>query len=116
MLQPIRATDVRLNSTASKKVHFSKEGKSHSLHSAKTTAIAMSRRQAKRQVSKPPRMPSPPNQAVIGSSCTWGEFELECFHVTVQWDVDPLEIIPERFFVFDHLEEFQNCITLGYHG
>ncbi len=63
------------------------------------TAITMSKRQAKRKMSiLPARTPSPKRIDVIGSSCTWGETELERFQVKIRHDVDPKEMIPEGFF------------------
>jgi hypothetical protein len=49
---------------------------------------------------------------VIGSSCTWRDAELESLKVTVVRDVDVREMIPEKFFNFSHLEEYEQCILL----
>jgi hypothetical protein len=113
MLQPIPPTNVRLNSDGRRKVRFSKEGiKASQSHALTTIAIAMSKRQAKRKTSiLPARTPSPKRIDVIGSSCAWGETELDRFQVEVRRDIDPKEMIPDRFFSFDCLEEYRNCIT-----
>ena len=56
--------------------------------------------------------PKPPKIEVIGSSCTWGDEQLTTFKVDVKSkrDVNPIEIIPEKFFKFDHLNRFSKCL------
>lgn len=49
--------------------------------------------------------------SVIGSSCTWRDVELEYFNVKLIRDVDVRQVIPEKFFNFDHLEDYNNCIS-----
>jgi ribonucleotide monophosphatase NagD (HAD superfamily) len=49
---------------------------------------------------------------VIGSSSTWKREELEHFKVTTEKDVDVTKMIPQKFFVFDHLEEYTQCCSL----
>jgi hypothetical protein len=60
---------------------------------------------------------TPPRRAkpipVIGSSCTWRHAELDHFKVTTVGDVDVKTMIPERFFNFDHLEEYPECPLPG---
>jgi hypothetical protein len=48
---------------------------------------------------------------VIGSSSTWKQEELDHFNVTIKKDVDVRQMIPEKFFVFDHLEEYPQCYS-----
>lgn len=43
---------------------------------------------------------------MVGSSSTWAQEELDLFHVTVEGDVDVLEMIPEKFFDFSGLEKY----------
>jgi hypothetical protein len=59
----------------------------------------------------PPRQKEE-NMPVIGSSCTWRDTELERFQVRVVRDVDMRQMIPEKFFEFGHLEEYEQCILL----
>ena len=40
------------------------------------------------------------------SSCTWEEDQLDHFRVTIEKDVDVKRVIPEKFFVFEHLAEY----------
>ena len=49
---------------------------------------------------------------VIGSSCTWRESELVHFNVNVRRDVEVRKMIPDKFFRFEHLEGYQQCIFL----
>ena len=46
---------------------------------------------------------------VIGSSCTWKQDELDHFNVRIERDVDVLSMIPDKFFDFGHLAEYQEC-------
>lgn len=47
--------------------------------------------------------------AVIGSSCTWKRDELDCFKVRMERDVDVRRMIPEKFFEFGHLVDYDEC-------
>jgi hypothetical protein len=47
---------------------------------------------------------------IIGSSCTWGDAELDCFSVRVRTNVDVRKLIPEKFFEFGHLQRYKECI------
>ena len=73
--------------------------------------------QEKRAAKRPPRnvkTPSPkPEPVVIGSSCTWGESELEHFKVTICRDVDPHQMIPAEFFDFAHLDHYSECMSVS---
>src|SRR5579859_4973930 len=76
-------------------------------------ALAKSRQHAKRSSQKT-RFKTPQREEtkeipVIGSSCTWRENELDHFGVEVKRDVDVWEMIPEKFFDFEHLEEYAEC-------
>jgi hypothetical protein len=46
---------------------------------------------------------------VIGSSCTWRQTQLDDFKVDVERDVAVRDMIPDRFFRFDHLEKYSAC-------
>jgi hypothetical protein len=46
---------------------------------------------------------------VVGSSCTWGDKELETFQVDVVRDVDVQSMIPVKFFFFDGLDGYAEC-------
>jgi hypothetical protein len=73
----------------------------------------MSEEQAKRKTTSVDRQRTPPQKnvpPVIGSSCTWRDTELERFKVSVVRDVDPKTMIPLRFFEYDHLEGYKDCI------
>jgi hypothetical protein len=48
---------------------------------------------------------------VIGSSSTWKRDELKHFKVKIDKDVDVIKMIPSKFFVFDHLEEYTQCCS-----
>jgi hypothetical protein len=74
--------------------------------------MAKARQQAKRKSEwRQQRTPQPkePDIPIIGSSCTWRDTELDHFKVTVERDVDVRKMIPERFFNFDHLEDYEEC-------
>ena len=76
-------------------------------------AIWMEKRQAKRQKTTPTRTKTPePKNPVIGSSCTWRGRELSEFKVVVQRDVDPKQMVPPKFFAFDHLAGYEQCIRV----
>jgi len=74
--------------------------------------MAKAREQAKRKRSKrEQRTPQPkePETPVIGSSCTWRDEELDHFKVKVERDVDVRKMMPDKFFNFDHLEDYNAC-------
>jgi hypothetical protein len=50
-----------------------------------------------------------PQTLTIGSSCTWRAAELDHMKVRIRRDVDVAEMIPERFFNFEHLENYNEC-------
>ena len=125
MLQPIPHTSARINSCLlsvnqatskppKKRVNFSHEGKLSLCTRVTVTncvcelAIAMSEVHAKRETPRRTRQPKEVVQ-VIGSSCTWRDPEIEQFKVDVQRDVDPKQMIPERFFNFEQLEGYLEC-------
>jgi hypothetical protein len=49
---------------------------------------------------------------IVGSSSTWKREELDHFNVMIKKDVDVSRMIPEKFFAFDHLEEYLQCLFL----
>ena len=49
-------------------------------------------------------------KAVIGSSCTWRDDKIKDFKVRVDRDVDVRKLIRSKFFVFDHIENYKDCI------
>jgi hypothetical protein len=76
-------------------------------------AMAKAKQQAKRKGNwRGPK--TPPRQVekipIIGSSCTWRDEELDHLKVKVLTDVDVRELIPEKFWRFDHLEYYEECI------
>jgi len=95
-------------------VAFSKEGFSPSIAEKKTdVAMAKAKQQAKRKSNwRGPKTPSRQEQEkipVIGSSCTWRDAELDHLKVKVQRDVDVRELIPEKFWRFEHLTYYKEC-------
>ena len=81
-----------------------------------TVALAKARQHAKRRGRTRDRTPqggSKEDVQVIGSSCTWKRDKLDHFKVTIERDVDVRTMIPERFFAFDHLEEYLECNSNG---
>ena len=81
--------------------------------------MTKARQQARRKGKwREKRTPQPKEQEeeeevpVIGSSCTWRDAELEQFKVRVKRDVDVREMIPEKYFDFDHLPDYIDCIVL----
>src|ERR1700724_3162770 len=48
---------------------------------------------------------------VIGSSCTWRDEQLSHFGVDVRKDVNVWDMIPQEFFDFSHLVDYQQCIS-----
>jgi hypothetical protein len=80
-------------------------------------AMAKARQQARRKGKwREKRTPQPKEQEekvpIIGSSCTWRDAELGQFNVSVNRDVNVREMIPEKFFHFDHLPDYIDCIIL----
>jgi len=79
-------------------------------------ALAKARQHAKRPGRTRERTPQGVREKevpVIGSSCTWKRDELDHFKVKVERDVDVRTMIPDKFFLFDHLEEYSECISTG---
>lgn len=72
-------------------------------------AVRMSEIQETRQSTFRQKRTPEPKPPVVGSSCTWRDRELSQFNVTVQSDVDPRLMIPQRFFTFDHLKYYRDC-------
>lgn len=75
-------------------------------------ALEKSKQHAKRPGRTAQRTPQRPKKKeipVIGSSCTWKSDELDHLKVIIERDVDVRTMIPERFFRFDHLEEYPEC-------
>lgn len=96
---------------------FFKEGSPVPRFAGKKTDVAMAKakQQAKRKGRRGPK--TPPRQLeekipVIGSSCTLRDAELEHLKVKVTRDVDVRELIPEKFFAFGHLPEYEECSVL----
>lgn len=67
------------------------------------------KRKGRRRAQRTPQ-PKEPEQPVIGSSCTWRGAELDHFKVKVKRDVNVRRMIPDRFFNFDHLKDYKECI------
>jgi len=78
--------------------------------------MAKARQQAKRKgkwrEQRTPRLKEP-KTPVIGSSCTWRDAELDHFKVKVERDVDVREMIPDKCFNFDHLQNYKDCTSLS---
>ena len=93
-----------------KQVALTKGGIPHQGES--DTAMAKQRRAKRNGKRKEQRTPQPkePEPPVIGSSCTWRDTELDHFKVKVERDVDVRKMIPDRFFSFDNLENYKECI------
>src|SRR5438045_2461031 len=139
MLQPLPSSSYRLNSClrhqktplavetalskqsrtgGEKRVAFSKEGRSSSTHGqSNREAMAKAKVQARRKNQRSrPKLSTPqprPEIPVIGSSCTWRDSELDHFNVKVRREVDVLDVIPEKFFDFKHLDDYNDCIFLA---
>lgn len=47
---------------------------------------------------------------IIGSSSTWKLDELKHFNVKIEKDIDVTKMIPQRYFAFDHLERYTQCL------
>jgi hypothetical protein len=125
MLKPLSNTNYRLKSCiinhcntfdstsakeARKRVAFSEEGISHEERVDK--AMAKAKQQSKRKTKRRERttpQPKEPDIAVIGSSYTWKDSELERFMVKVVGNIDVRKMIPEKFFNFDHLKNYKDC-------
>jgi hypothetical protein len=129
MLTPLSPTNCRLNSCLShpqkptkpskkgKHVAFSKEGFPPSTGDTTDVAMAQAKQQAKRK-GKLMAQKTPPRQEdekipVVGSSCTWRDAELDHLKVKVQRDVDVRELIPEKFWRFEHLKYLKNVLSLN---
>ena len=75
----------------------------------------MERKQKKRRA-QPPRTPKPrklPEKPVIGSSSTWREDELDRFNVRRPGDSDVKTLIPDKWFTFERLQEYDAGNTLS---
>jgi hypothetical protein len=131
MLKPLSNTSYRLNSCninndktfnsksskqTGKRVAFSEEGTSPDESIDKAMAKAKQKSTRKRKQSEKTTTPQPkePDISVIGSSCTWGDTELESYMVTVERDVNVRKMIPEKFFKFDHLKNYKDCPLLSW--
>ena len=70
--------------------------------------MAAAKKQAKRQRTAPrtPMKPKEPNKPMIGSSSTWRQDELDRFEVRMGSEVDAKKIVPEKWFDFSSLEEY----------
>ena len=123
MLQPIRVTDVRLNSVSpvNKEAKTSKEKKRvqftpASIHPPRSALTEIAQRMDDdRQAKKPrtesrPATPTPKTVKRPKSASTWRRAELENCSVVMKRDVAPSNMIPERFFNFAHLQKFADCL------
>jgi len=77
--------------------------------------MAKAKQQAKRKGNwrgpkTPPRQEEEERVPIIGSSCTWRDKELDHLKVKVVMGVDAREMIPEKFFGFGHLVDYNECI------
>jgi hypothetical protein len=61
--------------------------------------------QEKKEAERPttPKNPENDKSKTVGSSCTWRKDELERFAVSLEHGVDPHQIIPAKFWMFDRL-------------
>ena len=59
-----------------------------------------------------PRRVTKPETVVIGSSSTWNQDELDTFRVTVKSNVAVRGMIPDRFFDFSSLENYDTGAPL----
>ena len=92
---------------------FSKEGFPPSIREKTDVAMAKAKQQTKRKgnwrgLKTPPRQEDE-KIPVIGSSCTWRDAELDHLKVKVQRVVDVRELIPEKFWRFEHLKYYKEC-------
>ena len=76
-----------------------------------TTAMAGERKQQKRAKvgTTTPKKTTTPEVPVIGSGSTWKEEQLDLYKVSVI-EADVKQMIPEKWFDFGDLENFQNGI------
>lgn len=65
--------------------------------------------QAKVHANRPGRRKNKEEIDVIGSSCPWRQTQLDAFKVDVERDVAVRDMIPDRFFRFDHLAKYSAC-------
>src|SRR5947207_563480 len=102
--------------TGTKRVAFTKEGLYIPFRKTLIRSNGESKMQAKRNSKKRSHdqmTPQPKEKIqIIGSSCTWNASELEHFKITLRTDVNVYEMIPERFFNFDHFEDYKDCIYI----
>ena|SRR5579859_1766221 len=70
------------------------------------------RKQAKLSGASTPKRRKLPELPVIGSGSTWKEEQLDMFKVQVVGDVDAKQMIPENWFEFGKLKNFQVGLLL----
>ena len=134
-LQPIPATNSRLNSlihqadtevgkastinkpSTAKHVSFPSEGislppplLSTILKEVMAKANSQAKKKSKYRRTRTARPKMRDEKAVIGSSCTWGDKELDRFNVDVLRNVAVEDMIPSRFFNFVHIENYEECL------
>lgn len=57
-----------------------------------------------------------PERPVIGSGSTWTEDQLDLFRVEVKGGVDVKAMIPEKWFDFGSLDNYQSSIASSFLG
>jgi hypothetical protein len=92
-----------------RQVKFTEEGISHLYLQLLTTAMATSKKRGKGQKTTPraPKKPKDPPKPMIGSSSTWRQDELDLFEVRISSEADAKKLIPEKWFDFSSLEDYQ---------
>jgi len=125
MLQPIPATDVRLNPLSpvsntrtrsqKKRVQFTPASiwpTTPFMLTATARQMDDAREAKKPRIAK--RRPATPTQTAArrpkASASTWRLAELENCAVVIKRGVPPSDMIPEKFFTFTHLEKFADCL------
>ena len=69
-----------------------------------------SKRKKLRNMAKTPELSQ--KALTMSSSCTWGDVEFDHLKVDIQRDVNVREMIPEKFFSFEKLESYAECMRV----
>ena len=69
------------------------------------------KKQAKLAGATTPKRTQRPEKPIIGSSSTWNDDQLDLFKVTVAGDVDVKRMIPEKWFDYGTLENYQSSAS-----
>jgi hypothetical protein len=72
--------------------------------------MVTSKKRGKDQTMTPraPQKPKDPPKPMIGSSSTWRQDELDRFEVQVGNEVAVTELIPQKWFDFSSIEEYES--------